>query len=57
MDAGSGQVNFTINVSADFAGLKSFLGFVVGGDKLENAIWLNLTKNFFELCQKAGTTK
>jgi RHS repeat-associated protein len=49
-DAGSGQINFMIQVNGDFSGWEAEVGYYAGGNNLEDNIWNNFEKNVQASC-------
>ncbi len=50
--ASNGQVQFSVNVDAQFSGKLSQVSFNLGGKQLESAIWNHLTQSVQTFCQK-----
>ena len=51
----SNQVQFSINVSADFANVGYALSYYLGGFALENRIWGNLLNNVQQYCSSINS--
>jgi hypothetical protein len=50
--APNGQIQFSVNVNAQFSGTMSQVSFNLGGRQLESSIWNHLTQSVQKLCQK-----
>jgi RHS repeat-associated protein len=54
-DAGPNQINFSINVAGNFAGIGAQVGYYAGGNNLENNIWNHLLSNVQRACSGQPT--
>jgi hypothetical protein len=50
IDAGPGQINFSIQVNGDFSSIGAWAGYRVGGYNLEDNIWNHFITNVQRVC-------